>query len=305
MAHGYGVFCGQMLTQVVYQTNADYFDSREAIVQNQLMVWEATEKGLITFRFANSRTVFLLSPKGTLQVKWNDVSEKRTLFRLIRKLLVAKGDESLVIKPLKQQAWIDYPVPEQFRLYWCDETTEYVLRKDLETKETKDGIQNKIASSAPENGSAKSVGEKVRYVFYEVSDSVEALRRELRFFREPTYNEVAIRSRCRSSNTLSIGLAFAGWKEESEEEAKRTAEEAINLAGWLRFKESHPLNPELIAACNKAIDAASLKGIQRAQDILKNYPVLAPKVNSAALVWSDETNIRWIQAFGCKPPSQQ
>jgi hypothetical protein len=39
-------------------------------------------------------------------------------------LLVATESEKLGIKPKKRQVWIDYPVPESFRLFWCDEVTE-------------------------------------------------------------------------------------------------------------------------------------------------------------------------------------
>ena len=128
-----------MLSQVVYETNADLTASHEAMVKNPLVVADRTEKGLLWFKFRENRTVFLLSPLGKLQVKWNDVSEKRTLFRLLRSLLVAKPNEKLEIKPLKQQTWIEYPVPEYFKLYWCDQTTEFALKKPELKNETTQG----------------------------------------------------------------------------------------------------------------------------------------------------------------------
>src|SRR3972149_1360996 len=118
-----------MLSQVVYETNADWTASQEAMAKNPLVVADVTEKGLLWFRFIDNHTVFLLSPLGKLQVKWSDVSEKRTLFRLVKNLLVARSNEELLIRPVKQQTWIEYPVPESLKLYWCDNTSEYVLNK--------------------------------------------------------------------------------------------------------------------------------------------------------------------------------
>ena len=109
-----GILWFQVLSQVVYETNADVAASYEAMVKNPLVVADRTEKGLLWFKFKDNRTIFLLSPLGKLQVKWNDVSEKRTLFRLVRNLLVPRPDETLSITPRKQQTWIDYPVPDSF-----------------------------------------------------------------------------------------------------------------------------------------------------------------------------------------------
>jgi hypothetical protein len=105
VSNGYGVFCGQMPSQVVYQTNADLIASYEAMAKNPLVIATMTEKGLLWFKFKDNQTVFQLSSIGKLQVKWNDEHEKRTLYKLIKNLLVANPNEKLVINPLRQQTW--------------------------------------------------------------------------------------------------------------------------------------------------------------------------------------------------------
>ena len=96
-----------------------------------MLVTEKTQKGLIWFHFKKSRTVFQLSPNGKLQVKWNSFEEKKILLKLLKSLFVSNNDK-IFVKPEKQQTWISYPPPENFKLYWCDETTEYSQKPSLE-----------------------------------------------------------------------------------------------------------------------------------------------------------------------------
>jgi hypothetical protein len=197
-------------------------------------------------------------------------------------------------------------VPDSFKLYWCDKTSEFVLRKSSETEGDKKVDGSKTSTGASVSGGvSKNYEEKIKAKWGTVMEALEELRRELRFFREPTFNEVALKSGCLDAQNLRIGLTFAGWKTQCPEEARWTAEEAINLAGWLRFKETGELNPQLIALSKKAIDAASIDAIGRAQVILKNYPDLVPKVAGTELKWPDETKIEWIRIFGGEPPIPQ
>lgn len=279
-------------SQVVYQTNADWHATYEALVKNSLVIADTTQKGLIQFWFKDSPTLFMLAPTGKLQVKWKDVEEKKVLFKLVKNLLVAAPNEALVIKPLKQQIWIDYPVPDSFKVYWCSESTEYALKKSPLA----------FSKSRYEIEKEKRIAE-IREKFFQVKNAVEELRREFRFFREPTFNEVVLKTGFLNSQWLRTGLHLCGWKSESEEEAKRTAEEAINLAAWLGFKESGELNPQLIALSKKAINNASTSAIAKAQVILKNFPELVPKINAGKLGWPDETKKKWIQVFGSEPPA--
>lgn len=293
-----------MLSQVVYETNADWTASQEAMAKNPLVVADVTEKGLLWFRFIDNHTVFLLSPMGKLQVKWSDVSEKRTLFRLVKNLLVARSNEELLIRPVKQQTWIEYPVPDSFKLYWCDQESEFVLRKISEATGELGGSAGKIVSNSGEKSPSSSVS-KFQIDLANVKKALEELRHELRFFREPTINEVALKSGCLNLDTLRIGFICEGLKAQSPESAKWRAEAAINLAAWLRFKASGELNLQLIALSKKAIDAASMDVLERAQIILKNFPDLVPEANATELRWPEQTKIEWIRIFGGEPPASQ
>jgi len=119
--------------QVVYETNADYNATWENLTKNPLVVTsvDRTEKGTLWFRLKGTKTVFILSPHGRLQVKWECEEEKKVLLEIVKNLLIPKNSK-LQIKPLKQQVWINYPEPENFKLYWCKEETEYVKKKAIE-----------------------------------------------------------------------------------------------------------------------------------------------------------------------------
>jgi len=301
MSCGYGVFCGQMSSQVVYQTNADWHDSYDAMAKNTLVTVEQTKKGLLWFHFKESRTVFILSPAGKLQVKWRDLHEKRILYKQVKNLLVAKPSDKLTIKPLKQQMWIDYPVPESFKIYWCDYLDEFVLKKPS-------GGKAEEAMNERQHGK-QGLDSLIRYrnEAAAVKKALEELRHEFRFFREPTLNEVALKSGCfTDSRYMKDYLFLAGWKPPRLNDIdfiKSLAEQAINLAAWLRFKSSGELNPQLIARSKRAIDAASMSAIGSAQEILKKYPEIVPEIKETELKWPDEAKKKWMEVFGCDPPA--
>lgn len=119
--------------QVVYESNVDYEASCQKLAENPLVVADVTEKGLLSFWFKRTRTLFQVSPKGKIQVKWSNVEEKKTLLKLAKNVLVAKEGQKLKITPLKQQLWISYPVPESFKLYWCDEETEFYRKEQVKS----------------------------------------------------------------------------------------------------------------------------------------------------------------------------
>jgi hypothetical protein len=299
-----------MLSQVVYETNADWTTSQEAMAKNPLVFADVTQKGLLWFRFTDNRTVFLLSPSGKLQVKWNDVSEKRTLFRLIRNLLVAKPEEKLFIRPVKQQTWIDYPVPKSFKLYWCDNTSEYVLNKSrsriVDARElcAHDRAFCPVVEEVCRSDDVESLEEKeARNPLARVGRALDELRREFRFFREPTLKEVVLKSGCTDMGDSKSGLRFGRWKEQSYQDAKRIGEHAITLAGLLKFQERGEFNPQVAAFTRDALETASLDSILRAQTILKNCSDLVPQVVGNELRWPEETKKVWTRVFGCEPPA--
>jgi hypothetical protein len=248
------------------------------MVRNSLLVVDRTEKGLLWFRFIESHTVFLLSPLGKLQVKWSDVSEKQTLFKLVKNLLVAKPNEKLSLRPVKQQTWIEYPVPNSFKLYWCNKATEFVLNPSSETQST-DEERKQVPRSVSARKRGSLNGSRVKEKEVRIIMALQEIRYELRFFREPTLNEVAVRSDCLNERKLKETLRLAGWQAQSPECAKREAEQAINLAGWRRFEESHNSSLKLHRLCREAQNRANSEVIARAEKIFKNYPGLVPVVN--------------------------
>ncbi len=239
-------------------------------------------------------------------VKWNDLHEKKALFRLVRNLLVARENEKLFVKPLKQQLWIDYPVPEKFRIYWCDEVDELVLEK-------RSG--DKCGGEGASGGSSRDAELELKLIVC----SLENLRKEFRYLREPTLNEVAVSSGCSDPELTKKGLELGHWKDESLEEAKKVAEEAINLAGCMRLKEKADrpdytyagrmetidLHSQVYDFCNEYLNHALRNAVKLTWIIRQEYPKLAPKVTLFGFKWPEETQNKWRQVFGCDPPSSQ
>ncbi len=279
---------------MVYQTNADYIATEEALANNKLVIVIQTKKGLLWFRFVESHTIFLLSPLGNLQVHWSDINEKKTLYKLVKNLLIANPNEKLVIKPLKQQLWIEYPVPDPFKVYWCNEATEYILKKpslELTKKRSEIETEKRIQESRAEQAKVKK--------------ALDELRHEFRFFREPTLNEVALKTGIMNTQQLGIDLLLGGWKNEAQENVKKNAEAALNLAAWLSYKEKVNQNLSLITRCKKAIDSAYMESLKHAQIILQHYPDIVPRVEENQLKWPDETKVKWIEVFAAEPPLPQ
>ena len=109
--------------QVIYETNIDYEASFQKLADSKVVVADKTQKGLLWVRFFDTKTVFMFSVNGTLQVTWHNLEEKQILFSLVQKLLVAKEGQELKVTPTRQLTWIPYNTP--FKLNWCREEKEY------------------------------------------------------------------------------------------------------------------------------------------------------------------------------------
>ncbi|MEM4481077.1 MAG: hypothetical protein QXG58_07595 [Candidatus Bathyarchaeia archaeon] len=281
-----------MWNQVVYDANFDYEATYEKLVQSFIAVVEKTEKGLIWVRFKDTKTVFLLSPKGKIQVRWANPEEKKVLLKILKNMLVPIEGQKLSIKPSKQQLFIEYPPPPNFKLYWCEAETEYV----------------KQAEFSP-------------MLVEAVEKAVEELRVELNFLREPTVKEVAMKVGKTPETVRPILYELApkiGWREQSCEEAEKEAEEAINLASWLSWLKKGEENHELAKMAQEAMQAASPQVIKRAEKILQTFPELVPEAKpdssrvddrssfwaSAGLdAWPQQTIIVWKKVFHKEPPA--
>lgn len=119
-------------TQVVYQTNMDFDASEESIRKSGLVTSDVNPKGTLWFKFKDTETVFLAFHTGKLQVRWKNPEEKKTLFKIVKNLLVARSGEVLKVTSTHQTPEIPYPLPDAFKLYWCDEETEYVKKPSIE-----------------------------------------------------------------------------------------------------------------------------------------------------------------------------
>ncbi len=281
-----------MRNQVVYESNFGYEATYERLCRSGIAVVEKTEKGLIWVRFKETKTVFLLSPKGKIQVKWANLEEKKVLLKILKNMLVPVEGQELVLKPSKQQVFIEYPPPSNFKLYWCEMETEYAKQAEFDP-----------------------------WLKVSVAKAVEELRFEFCFLREPTVKEVAARVGKTPETVRPIIYELApknGWREQEGEEAEKEAEEAINLAGWLAWLDKGEENSELAKMAQEAMQSASSHVIERAKKILKNFPELAPKAEpsssrgdyrsgvwvSAGLdEWPEQAIKAWRKVFHKEPPA--
>jgi hypothetical protein len=123
-----------------------------------------------------------------------------------------------------------------------------------------------------------------------VLKAIELTRHELRFFREPTINEIAIKINCTPQVARQIldelvKAYLIDWKEQSEKQALQEAKDAIDLAGWLSWKEKKEENDRLTAFFIRTLNESSEEVLRRSQNIRKNYPNLVPKVNNIEPKW--------------------
>lgn len=148
-----------------------------------------------------------------------------------------------------------------------------------------------------------------------VEEVVEELRKEFRFFREPTVREVATRIGEIPETARSVLYKLApktGWREQTVEEAWKEAVEAINMAGWIRWLKSGEQDQELERLAKKNIQNTSDRVLRRAEKIVRYFQELAPKATpssskpdffcSAGLEpWSQETRGVWRNVFQKNP----
>ena len=91
-----------------------------------------------------------------------------------------------------------------------------------------------------------------------VKNALEELRNEFRYLREPTLNEIALKSGCLDPSFIRIAVIGSYWKPQSLDNSKQLAEAAMDVASWLQFQTKGELNPQLITLSQKTVDSASM-----------------------------------------------
>jgi hypothetical protein len=282
-------------SQVVYQTNADYYASEEAIAQNNLIIFEKTKKGLLWFRFTSSRTIFQLSPNGKLQVKWSNLEEKKLLYKLVKSLLIANKNEELAIKPLKQQTWIDYPEPESFKVYWCDQSTEFVNKKYTEqpTSQNRNAIWGYtqggrycIKGATLEEINKRKQLEEIKIDIKDIIEKNNKAMEEMRNYRAMNFAELIWEY---SKDCYSIV------------ELEQRTKEAINVAICIRYFNKAEKLPETLKVYYRTLKHTTKNSIPAAKMILQLYPELVGTITVSGVEWKDETKDRWERIFHWNP----
>ena len=153
---------------VNYTANIDQQATYDKMLASKVMTADMTKKGILSANFFGTKTVFMISPKGNLQVNWHNISEKTILLECLKDVLVAKEGQNLEIKPKNQVTKVNYD-DDQFSLYWCAEKKEYFEKPEI----TFDGEEPVIIESGidwcntsePKEGAINSMlGRGFRYV---------------------------------------------------------------------------------------------------------------------------------------------
>ena len=113
----------------------------------------------------------------------------------------------------------------------------------------------------------------------EIITIMEELQDEMSLFREPTINEIALRAGIAPEiikATLMTLTEQQKWKIQSQQQAESEARDAINLAGWLGWKEKGESNPRREGLYRLAVNSTSPEILKRANNTLKCYPDLVP-----------------------------
>ena len=161
-------------------------------------------------------------------------------------------------------------------------------------------------SLTPEAISSIDKSRKAQAELNEIKMALDWLQHDFRYFREPTLIEVSCKAGKPPVIVEPILYALAndtGWK--PQENPEKEAEAAINLAGWLCWKQKSEQNQHLDLLFAEAINNAPAGSKRRAEVILRSYPDLVPVVDGTELRWPEETQRVWQRVFNSKSPSPQ
>lgn len=119
-----------MNIQNVYEClNLDF----EATYENLCKVFygvDKTEKGHISFRITPKKIAVLISPKGKVQVAWENEQEKQRFLPLLERYLIGENGKKPILKPLKCNVVnVPFPPPEKFSFAWCKKKFRFIRQK--------------------------------------------------------------------------------------------------------------------------------------------------------------------------------
>ena len=111
-----------MRFQNVYECpNLDFESTYESLCRVLLSV-DKTQKGHISFRISTKKIAVLISPKGKVQVAWENEKEKEKSFPYLESLIKTDNGQKAELKPLYANVVkVPYPPPEHYSFAWCKE----------------------------------------------------------------------------------------------------------------------------------------------------------------------------------------
>jgi len=137
-----------------------------------------------------------------------------------------------------------------------------------------------------------------------IRKALEEWRIEASCLREPVVEEVAYRVGKVPELVKPVLFKIAretGWRE-PDKDAKKEAEDAINLAGWLSLKEKNDLSGPMQRHAEIAINEALPAVKKRAQNIMCQCSEYIPTPVDNELRWPQKTKNKWKELFGSEPP---
>ena len=83
---------------------------------------DKTQRGHISFRISSKKIEVLISPKGKVQVAWENEEEKQKFLPALESLLKTNSGQKAELKPLYANVVnVPYPPPDHFSFAWCKE----------------------------------------------------------------------------------------------------------------------------------------------------------------------------------------
>jgi hypothetical protein len=225
--------------------------------------------------------------------------EKRIFYKLVKNLLVATPGNRFHLRPLKQQTWIEYPVPKSFKLYWCDQSTELTVRKKTNSvpKEVIEAYNSGFYKS--ENywlkKNAKENLDDLMGTYMRMSKKIEEI---IEKNNKILANQYTIED---------ILLADLIWENATDcfsiSEIEKRTEEGMILAGCTLWKLKNDNRPIMYQAFKRAVESTHEQSYKLGLSIAKVYPELAAKLLPNGVEWPSETKDRWRRIFQCDPPT--